>query len=115
MLASGNRDSARQLYLWAAACYATAYHPLYGAPVDPRLVAAFRAQIAAFDKGLALLPRPVEPLRIPYEGTTLPGYLLPAAGRGAERRPLVIITNGYDATVTEMYFGCAVAVTWALW
>ena len=71
-------------------------------------MAAFRTQIAAFDKGLAMLPDPATPLRIPYEGTTLPGYFLPADGRAGERRPLVIFTNGYDATVTEMYFACVV-------
>ena len=59
----------------------------------------------------ALLPHPVAPLRIPFEGTTLPGYFLPAEGREAEARPLVIFTNGYDATVTEMYFACAVAAS----
>ena len=72
-------------------------------------MAAFRAQIAAFDKGLALLPVPAEPLAIPFEGTALPGYLLRAEGRERARRPLVILTNGYDATVTEMYFASAVA------
>ena len=76
-----------RLTLWAAVCYATSYHPLYGTPVDPRLTAAFRKQIAAFDAGLALLPRPVAPLRIPFEGTTLPGYFLPATGHEDETRP----------------------------
>jgi alpha-beta hydrolase superfamily lysophospholipase len=109
-LAAGRRDSARRLLLWASACYATSYHPLYGTPVDPRLVQAFRAQIAAFERGLALLPHPVAPLRIPYEATSLPAYLLPATGCEVERRPLVILTNGYDATVTEMYFASAVAI-----
>lgn len=109
--ATGRQESRCRLTLWAAACYATSYHPLYGAPVDPRLQASFRKQIAAFDAGLALLPRPVAPLRIPFEGTTLPGYFLPAAGREDETRPLLIVTNGYDATVTEMYFACAVAAS----
>lgn len=109
-LAAGRRDDARRLLFWASACFATSYHPLFGAPVDPRLVASFRTQIAAFDRALALLPVPVKPLRIPFEATTLPGYLLPAKGREAERRPLVIVTNGYDATVTELYFVCAAAV-----
>lgn len=68
---------------------------------------AFRRQIAAFERGLALLPDPVAPLRIPYEGTTLPAYLLPAAGMASQRRPLLVLTNGYDATVTEMYFASA--------
>ncbi len=110
LLAAGGTDEARRLLLWAAACYATSYHPLYGAPVDPRLLASFRRQIATFDRALALLPHPVKPLRIPYEGTTLPAYLLPATGHEAEERPLVILTNGYDATVTEMYFAEAAAI-----
>ena len=110
-LAQGHRSSASELYLRASAFYATSYHPLYGTPVDPRLLRAFRKQIALFDRGLGLLPEPVSPLRIPYEGTTLPGYLLPAAGREREKRPLVILTNGYDATVTELYFATAVAAS----
>jgi alpha-beta hydrolase superfamily lysophospholipase len=52
----------------------------------------------------------VAPLRIPFEATSLPGYLLPAVGHEDEPRPLVIATNGYDATVTETYFAVAVAV-----
>jgi pimeloyl-ACP methyl ester carboxylesterase len=106
--ARGHAASAGASYLAAAACYATAYHPLYGAPVDPRLIAAFRTQIAAFERGLALLPEPARPLRIPFAATSLPGYFLPAHGRASERRPLLILTNGYDATVTEMYFASAV-------
>ncbi len=110
VLARGHRDSASRLYLQAAACYATSYHPLYGFPVDPRLVQAFRTQIATANKGLALLPVPVVPLRIPYEGTTLPAYFLPATGRETERRPLVILNDGYDSTVTELYFFAAPAI-----
>lgn len=110
LLAAERAASARRLLFWASACFATSYHPLYGAPVDPRLVASFRRQIEVFDRALALLPHPVKPLRIPFEGTTMPGYLLPAEGHEATVRPLVILTNGYDATVTENYFAVAAAV-----
>lgn len=109
--AKGRAAAASALFLQAAACYGTASHPLYGAPVDPRLVAAFARQIAAFDRGLGLRPVPVRPLRIPFEGTSLPGYFLPAEGREAETRPLVILTNGYDGTVSDMYFASAVALS----
>lgn len=105
----GRRASARECYLRASAFYATAYRPLYGAPTDPRLADAFRRQMAAFDSGLALSEHPVSPLRIPFENTCMPGYLIPAMSREAEPRPLVILTNGYDATVTDMYFASAVA------
>ena len=108
----GRRPARRarcRLLLWASACYATSYHPLYGAPVDPRLVAAFRTQIAAFDRGLALLPRPGGAAADPVRGRRrCPATCCRRAGREDERRPLVILTNGYDATVTEMYFAVAV-------
>ncbi len=108
---SGHQSSARELFLRASCFYALSYHPLYGEPVDPRLTAAFSAQILTFERGLALLSPPVEPLRIPFEGTTLPAYLIPAAGHETERRPLLILTNGYDASVTDMFFASAVAAS----
>jgi pimeloyl-ACP methyl ester carboxylesterase len=40
-----------------------------------------------------------------------PAYLVPAEGYECEVRPLVIFTNGYDATVTDMYFASAVAAS----
>jgi alpha-beta hydrolase superfamily lysophospholipase len=110
-LAKGRRSSARELFLRASCAYATAYHPIYGEPVDPRLLTAFRRQIAAFDQALALWDPPVEPFRIPFADGSLPAYLVPAAGHSSEVRPLLILTNGYDATVTDMYFGSAVAAS----
>jgi hypothetical protein len=38
--------------LHASCYYAIAYHALYGTPVDPRLTAAFKEQIGAFDKAM---------------------------------------------------------------
>jgi alpha-beta hydrolase superfamily lysophospholipase len=78
--------------------------------VDPRLLKAFRAQIDALERGIALLPDPAVRLRIPYGAATLPAYFLPASGRATETRPLVILTNGYDATVADLYFSSAVAI-----
>ncbi|WP_247895542.1 hypothetical protein [Azospirillum sp. TSH58] len=64
-LAKGRKATARALYLRASAFYNASFHPLYGAPVDPRLIAAFRKGTAALDKGLSLGPRPAIPLAIP--------------------------------------------------
>ncbi len=111
VLARGHRGSARELFLRASVAYGASYHPLFGTPVDPRLLSAFRKQIDAFDKGLALGDPPVLPLRIPFEGTSLPAYFVPAVGHETEVRPLVILTNGYDATVTDLYFMSAVAAS----
>ncbi|MGH6920972.1 MAG: alpha/beta hydrolase family protein, partial [Geminicoccaceae bacterium] len=110
-LAAGRRIGARELFLRASCAYAASYHPIYGEPVEPRLLAAFRKQIAAFNSALALSDPPVEPLRIPFEGKSLPAYLVPAVGHASDVRPLLILTNGYDATVTDMYFGSAVAAS----
>ena len=102
----GAGESRCRLTLWAAACYATSYHPLYGSPVDPRLAAAFRQADRRLRRGRSRSCRTRSaPLRIPFEGDD--AARLPAAGRrarGRRVRPLVILTNGYDATVTEMYF-----------
>jgi pimeloyl-ACP methyl ester carboxylesterase len=110
-LADGHQESARELFLRASCFYGLSYRPLYGEPVDPRLTAAFQAQIRAFDRGLGLFAPPVTPLRIPFEGTTLPAYLVPATGHESERRPLLILTNGFDSSVTDSYFASAVAAS----
>jgi len=107
----GHDHSARDLHLRASALHGASLHVLYGAPVDPRLLAAFRKQIAAFDEGLALGAHPVRPQRIPFGDVGMPAYLVPAAGRERERRPLIIFNNGYDGTVTDMYFASAVAAS----
>ena len=105
------RPSARSLFLKASCAYATAYHPLYGEPADERLLIAFRKQIGAFNWALTLSDPPVAPLRIPFVDGSLPAYLIPAEGRATEVRPLLILNNGYDATVTDMYFASAVAAS----
>ena len=99
---AGHRASARELYLKASAHYAASYHPLYGAPVDPRLVAAFKKQRRALDNGLALGDPPARPQSIPFEGKAMPAYLLPATGFAEVTRPTIIFTNGYDGTITDM-------------
>jgi alpha-beta hydrolase superfamily lysophospholipase len=108
-LADGHRSSAADLYLRASAFYASAYHPLFGAPVDPRLVAAYRRQLEALDTGLTLRHEGLSRLQIPLGDLTLPGYLIPAHGHEGEQRPVIILVNGYDATMTDLYFASAVA------
>ncbi len=109
--AKGRRAEARASWLAAASCYTTAGRPLFGRPVDPRLREGFGKSVDALHRGLALGAHPVGQRRIPYEATSLPGYFLPAAGRETETRPLVILTNGYDATAVDLYFGAAAAMS----
>jgi alpha-beta hydrolase superfamily lysophospholipase len=108
---AGHRQSASELFLRASAHYASAYHPLFGAPVDPRLLDAYRRQIAAFDRGLSLRAVPVAREEVPFDGAGMPLYFVPAEGREHERRPTIVFVNGYDATVTDVYFASAVAAS----
>ncbi|QDQ97536.1 alpha/beta hydrolase family protein [Tomitella fengzijianii] len=108
-LVAGHRRSARARFLRASCMYAAAYHPIYGTPVDPRLLAAFDKQMDAFRTAMELCDPPVRPVAIPFEGGELPAYLVPAAERADQVRPLLILTNGFDATITDMYFASGVA------
>jgi|ERR1700722_1216957 hypothetical protein len=107
----GHKQSARELYLRACAFYATSYHPIYGAPVDPRLLAAFDNHTRAHDAGLALNDPPIRRQTIPFEGAAMPAYFVPAAGFAGTKQPTIIFTNGYDATVTDVLFASAVAAS----
>ncbi|MGK2933179.1 MAG: alpha/beta hydrolase family protein [Solirubrobacterales bacterium] len=101
--------TARDHYLRAAVAYGTAYHPLYGTPVDPRLTSTFASQMDSLGKGLAMGPDPASKISIPLDGIELPGFFIPAPGMGDQVRPTIILNNGYDATLTDLYFASAVA------
>jgi pimeloyl-ACP methyl ester carboxylesterase len=106
--AAGHRVSAREAYYRACNYYRSSYFPLYGAPVDPRLVAAFDKETATFLKGAALSDIPIEAIEIPFEGATLPAYFVTVDASG-KPRPTIVHTNGYDSTIQEMYFAHAPA------
>lgn len=109
--AAGHRVSARECFLRAACFYGKSFHPLFGQPVDPRVIASSQKQIAAFERALSLNDTPVAPHRIPFEGSSLLAYVIPAEGRANEVRPLLILNNGYDGTITDLFFQCAVAAS----
>ncbi|WAZ19652.1 alpha/beta hydrolase [Streptomyces cinnabarinus] len=106
---SGRPVSAREAYLRASTYFRIAYYPLYGAPVDPRLTDAAKRERDCFARFAELCDPPLQPVRVPYEGTYLDGYLCPARGPEAERgpRPTVVAVNGYDSNVHEMYWAHA--------
>src|ERR1700742_2347825 len=74
-LAAGRTETARLAFFRAASYDRTAGVMLLGAPVDDRLIAAYARQTTSFRRGAELLARPPEVVSIPYEDTTLPGYL----------------------------------------
>jgi hypothetical protein len=106
----GHHISAREAYLRAANYYRTSYVMHFGAPVAPEVRHGFAREAATFRAFAERMNPPVEPVEIPYEGTTLPGYFCRAPSASGRSRTL-IATNGYDSTVHEMYFAFAVAAT----
>lgn len=108
-LAAGRTVSARGGYLRASNYFRTAGLFVLQAPVDERLRTAYRRQTQTFRQGAALLPRPPLVLDIPYEDTTLPGYFFPAGRPDDDPRPLLLLTDGYDGTVEELWFAVGAA------
>jgi alpha-beta hydrolase superfamily lysophospholipase len=106
-LAAGHRVSAREALLRASNYYRTADFYRRADPANDaesaRLAAASRQ---SFADAAALLEIPARAVRIPYEGTTLPGYLFLADDSG-EPRPTVLYHGGYDSTLEEDYFALA--------
>lgn len=107
-LKNGHRISACKAYLRASNYYHIAYFPLFGYPVDKRLIKAFDKEIAVFQKAAGLFETPIEIIKIPFESTTLPAYFL-KVDDSDNARPTIIYTNGYDSNIQEMYFAHAEA------
>ncbi len=61
-----------------------------------------------FSRAAALLDPPVEVIEAPFEGGTLPGYLVrprSAAGTGIDGRyPTLVGVGGFDSSAEELYF-----------
>ncbi len=101
-LASGHTVSAGESYLRASAYYLAGL--IYAeTPDDPEVARTARASAECFESALRLLEIPGEPVEIPYEGTTLPGYFFrsPLATAPA---PILIVHQGMDASVEECLF-----------
>lgn len=108
-LAAGHRVSAREAFLRASNYYRTAeFYRRENPAGDPEVRRLSDASRATFRAAVDLFDSPVEQVRIPYEGTTLPGYLFLVDGSGAPR-PTVIYNNGFDSTAEESYFAVAAA------
>jgi hypothetical protein len=108
-LTGGHRVTARENLLRASNYYRNAAAFLLDDPANnPEVAALYAAQIDTFAAAAALLGHPAEAVAIPYENTTLPGYLFLVDDSGAPR-PTIIYTSGYDSTSQECYFVLAVA------
>ncbi|MFB7382347.1 alpha/beta fold hydrolase [Kitasatospora purpeofusca] len=107
-LAAGHRVSARDGFLRASNYYRSAEFFLHGHPCDPRHDHAYDRSVDCFRSAAALFSPIIEPVEIPYEGTTLPGYLYRVDDSGTPR-PTLIMHNGFDGTAEELHFFGAMA------
>jgi len=102
----GHLVSAREAYLRAFTYYRGA--TFYLRPGDPRFRETFNAFEANFQKATALLDPAFEPVTIPFEGNSLPGYLVKAAN-GAEKHPTLIMVGGGESFREDLYFWAGAA------
>ncbi|MFE5537686.1 alpha/beta hydrolase family protein [Streptomyces sp. NPDC056492] len=107
-LAAGHRVSARDGFLRASNYYRSAEFFLHGHTCDPRHDHAYDRSVACFRAAAALFTPVIEPVEIPYEDTTLPGYFYRVDDSGTPR-PTLIMHNGFDGTAEELHFFGAMA------
>ncbi len=116
-LALGHKVSAREAYLRACNYFRAAEFLLID-PADHRIQTTWGKSKECFSKATALFSQPVEPIEIPYEGTTtLPGYFYrtdndnsSSSNHGNDRitpRPTLIVHGGFDSTLEELYASAA--------
>ncbi|MFJ4947919.1 alpha/beta hydrolase family protein [Streptomyces sp. NPDC088760] len=99
----GRTVSARDGWLRAAEYYGRALAAV-DAVADPeqRLGEVFPEHRACFDRFLRVGDPPAEPVSIPYEDTSLPGFLVaPPGARGP--LPTLIANNGSDGPITSVW------------
>jgi pimeloyl-ACP methyl ester carboxylesterase len=109
-LSAGHLESARGAYLRTSTYFRMAEFYLHGDPADPRILSESRASQKAYAEGAKLTGPTWEPVQIPYEGTTLPGYFYKVDNSGIPR-PTLLFIGGFDSSLEELfYFGGAAAV-----
>ncbi|WP_170931231.1 alpha/beta fold hydrolase [Aeromicrobium sp. PE09-221] len=70
---------------------------------DPRRNEAYNAGRENFRRAAALTDGRIEQIEVPFEGTTMEGYIVRPDGSGA-RRPTVLFLGGADSWAEELYF-----------
>lgn len=104
-LKKDNRISAKQFFMRASNYYRTAEFFLHGNPEDPRILETWGKSRSTFRQALQWDTN-VEEVKIPYEGTNLPGYFYRVDDK---KRPVLVVHGGYDSTQEELYLEIVVA------
>ena len=96
-LAKGDVASARHAYLRASEYFRQSYYFVRSNLDDGRLQESYHEHVRSFEAAIALMGIRAERVRIPYQGTSLVGYLFASDDLGT-KRPTVLFPCGYDST-----------------
>jgi dipeptidyl aminopeptidase/acylaminoacyl peptidase len=94
---AGSRHTAAENYFLSSLYHTISEH--FIAPAEPARLASYREVLRSFDLGREASTHPVERVLVPFEGSTLPAYFVPAASKG----PAAIFICGLDTT-KELWF-----------
>lgn len=92
----------RARYLRAANYYAVAVNAIDGLDSTDQLLPTFRAHRAAWEGFVANTRWPVERVDIPYEGTSMPGWIFRPDTADAVR-PTLVMNLGSDEAITGVW------------
>jgi len=106
---AGRTQSATDAFLRACEYQRQAMFYLRGDLDDPRVKESYLQVRECFRDAIPGLPYQVEAVRIPYEGTTLNGYLMTAGGPD-QPQPAVLFPAGYDSVAEECHLYGASAI-----
>lgn len=98
--------SASSGFLRAATYWACAVDGLSTATDSADLLATFQAHRRCWDEVIACSEGAFVRMSVPYEKTSLPGYLLRPDASG-QARPTLIVTNGSDGAISDLWTSAA--------
>jgi dienelactone hydrolase len=105
----GHGASAGEAFLRACEYFRQAMFYLRGDLDDPRVIGTYRCMRECFRHAAQLLPWDITAVDIPFQGSTLNGYLMAPPGPAAPR-PAVLFPAGYDSPAEEGYLYAAPAL-----
>ncbi|OPX10721.1 dipeptidyl aminopeptidase, partial [Gordonia sp. i37] len=100
--AHGHRESAASAYLRAANYLSTAFDGLDGMGTETQRMTVFAEHRAAWDSFVGAGSFVAQRLSIPYDGTTMPGWLVRPAD-DERPRPTLVLVNGSDGSISALW------------
>ncbi|OQE39096.1 hypothetical protein PENCOP_c007G02363 [Penicillium coprophilum] len=97
-----NDISIRDAMFRASTYYRAADFYIHGNWDDPRIIPLWDKQTLCFDEAMARLPVPGYRKELPGPECNIPIIFFPAS-KDSEKRPTLILGNGYDGSMEEMY------------